>query len=126
MAEPVDKQGISAKIKVNCGGSLRAIPEEVDASALFCFDVDSACQNTSQLRIGEIACDFLLVCNFAGVLLVSLSSQRVLGRGLTGIVNCDSSRLGTEAFLKVREAAAQVKFCMAVFFDYAASVILVW
>lgn len=27
---------------------------------------------------------------------------------------------------KVREAAAQVKFCMAVFFDYAASVILVW
>ena len=42
---------------------------------------------TSQLRIGEIACDFLLVCNFAGVLLVSLSSQRVLGRGLIGIVN---------------------------------------
>lgn len=67
----------------------------------FCFDVRfGPSKLTSQLRIGEIACDFLLVCNFAGVLLVSLSSQRVLGRGLTGIVNCDSSRLGTEAFLE--------------------------
>lgn len=93
----------------------------------FCFDVRFGLSKlTSQLRIGEIACDFLLVCNFAGVLLVSLSSQRVLGRGLTGIVVrlFEARHRGLPE--KVREAAAQVKFCMAVFFDYAASVILVW
>lgn len=101
MAEPVDKQGISAKLKSIAVGAFGRHLKRVDASALFfCLDVRFGLSKlTSQLRIGEIACDYLLVCNFADVLLVSLSSQRVLGRGLTGIVNCDSSRRGTEAFL---------------------------
>ncbi len=42
--------------------------------SFFCLDVRFGLSKlTSQLRIGEIACDYLLVCNFADVLLVSLS-----------------------------------------------------
>lgn len=40
---------------------------------------------TSQLEKGEIACDFLLVCNFTDALLLGLNSLRFVGKGLTGI-----------------------------------------
>lgn len=38
----------------------------------------------SQLRKGEIACVFLLACNFTDARLLSLNSLRFVGKGLTG------------------------------------------
>lgn len=52
--------------------------------SLFCLDVRFGLSKlTSQLRKGEIVCDFLLACNFTDVMLLSLNSLRFAGKGLT-------------------------------------------
>lgn len=50
----------------------------------FCLDVRIGLSKlTSQLRKDELACDFLLTCNFTDALLLSLNSLRFVGKGLT-------------------------------------------
>ena len=52
----------------------------------FCFDVRFGLSKlTSQLGKDEIACVFLLACNFTDALLPSLNSLRFAGKGLTEI-----------------------------------------
>lgn len=57
-------------------GGLRSTPEEGRCvGPLFCLDLRFGLSElTSQLRKDEIACDFLLACNFADVVLPSLNS----------------------------------------------------
>lgn len=53
----------------------------VDTSAPICLDVRFGLSKlTSQLIKGEIACDFLLACNFTDVLLLSLNSPWFAGK----------------------------------------------
>lgn len=59
----------------------------VDTLAPICLDVRSGLSKlTSQLRKGEIACDFLLVCNFTDTHFPGPNLHRILGRGLTRAV----------------------------------------
>lgn len=59
----------------------------VDTSAPICLDVRFGLSKlTSQLRKGEIACYFLLTCNFTDTHFPGPNLQRILGRGLTGAV----------------------------------------
>lgn len=60
--------------------------KRVDTSAPICLDVRFGLTKLkSQLRKGEIACDFLLACNFTDAWLLSLNLLWFAGKGLTGI-----------------------------------------
>lgn len=85
MAGPVDKQGISAKLKLIAVEAFGRHLKRVDASTLF-FGCKIRPVKT-YVSVGNrpnCRC-FLLACNFTDALPLSLNSLRLAGKGLTEI-----------------------------------------